>query len=68
MKARAFDVYLGDLCIDTVFWDEETPAKEVRTSLINHDCYPAAISVYRRHPGRYAYDDVARVTHPEELI
>jgi hypothetical protein len=65
MAQRAFDVFRFSgrhtRQIDTVFATGYT-ADEMRRSLINHDGYPADISVYRRHPQRYrVYDDAARV-------
>jgi hypothetical protein len=64
MAQRAFDVFRfsGKYTrqIDTVFASGYS-AEEMRRSLINHDNYPADISVYRRHPQRYrVYDDAAR--------
>lgn len=61
------DVYIGSRHVNTVYVDDDLPAKDVRKSLINHDGLPSTISVYKYHPTRYAYCDVARASHPEEL-
>ena len=67
MKLRRFDVYLGASLVNYVFFDENMSAREVRRSLIDHDGNSEQISVYRVDAKRPAYDDMARVTHPEEL-
>lgn len=63
----AFDVRIGSQLIDIVYGVPSLTAREMRNDLINHDGYPGSISVYRNTANRRAYDDIARVTHPEEL-
>lgn len=63
---RKFEVYIRDRRVNIVFWSDGVSAREVRRALIDHDGMPASISVYRLHQQRYAYDDCARVSHPEE--
>ena len=40
-------VYLGQHCIDTVFYTPDCDMEYVRTTLINHDGYPFGIVVRR---------------------
>lgn len=54
----AYDVFLYEKEIDTIFYSLAEPADEVRRSLINHDGYHPLIVVKRRNrSGRY--DDIA---------
>jgi len=48
-KHQAFDVYLREKLIDTVFYgpNVKIDVEEVRNSLINHDGYNPAIIVIR---------------------
>lgn len=62
-----FDVYIGPRHIDTVFFDARMSAKEVRRALIDHDGLPSTISVFKNHPTKPAFTDVARASHPEEI-
>lgn len=64
-KQFAYDVYIGALLIDTVFFDY-SGAREARKALIDHDGLPSTISVYQRAVGRHAYSDCARASKPEE--
>ena len=41
----AWNVYLNNRIIDTVFYTPDCDAFYVRDSLINHDCYDARIIV-----------------------
>ncbi len=45
MKAKGWNVYLRGKLIDTVFFDEDVTAEEVKRSLVNHDGYDAGIEV-----------------------
>lgn len=45
MKSQTFDIYLHNKHIDTVFFDEDMTAEEVKRSLINHDGYHPKIVV-----------------------
>ena len=63
---RKYDVMIGSHLVNTVY-NDEVPAKELRKSLINHDSLPITISVFRYAVGRFAYDDMARASYPEEL-
>jgi hypothetical protein len=47
MKHQAWNVYLRGRKIDTVFYDADITADDVRRSLINHDSYDARIIVRR---------------------
>jgi hypothetical protein len=47
MKSANFRVYLNNKHIDTVFYDCDMSADEVKTSLVNHDGYNPAISVVK---------------------
>ena len=47
MRMIAFDVYLKGKHIDTVFYDADMSALDVRRSLIDHDGYNECIIVYR---------------------
>ena len=42
---KAWNVYLGKRCIDTVFYTKDCDADYVRRSLINHDGYDSRIVV-----------------------
>lgn len=44
---KAYEVFLGQKLIDTVFWVDNSSADEVRRSLINHDGYDSRIYVVR---------------------
>jgi len=66
MKVK-YDVYIGPRLVEVVYRKTRDPAREVRKELIEHDDYPNIISVYRYHPTKHAFDDMARATHPEEL-
>lgn len=66
MVMRKFDVRIGSKLVEQVFYLDDMTAKEVRKSLINHDGMPANISVYKNSKNGRAYEDVARVSHPEE--
>jgi hypothetical protein len=68
MKQRRFEVYIGKRHIDTVHADEDIRAADLRRSLINHDGLPSTISVYRCNDRNTAFDDVARFSHPDELL
>ena len=46
-KFQAWDVYLGDRWIDTVFYDATLTSAYVRRSLIDHDGYNSSIMVVR---------------------
>lgn len=67
---RKFDVrtYRNGIesLVDVVYRPEGTTAKAVRDELLAAGRLPVEISVYRYASGRPAYDDSARVTHPEE--
>jgi hypothetical protein len=39
MKAKPFDVYFNSRLIDTVFYDGDMSADDVKKSLIDHDGY-----------------------------
>lgn len=67
MNQAKFEVYIGANHVDTVFFDADTSAREVRRAMVNHDGLPNTISVYKRHPTKPAFTDVARASHPEEL-
>ena len=47
---KAYDVFLNDEEINTVFWVNNSDAEEVRRSLINHDGYDPAIVVEEVNP------------------
>jgi hypothetical protein len=47
VKSIGWNVYLGGKLIDTVWFDEDMSAEDVRRSLINHDGYDPAITVRR---------------------
>jgi len=42
---KAYNVYLRNKLIDTVFWVDNSDAEEVKQSLINHDNYHPSIIV-----------------------
>ena len=42
---KAWNVYLGQNHIDTVFYTSDCDAEYVRDSLVNHDGYPNSITV-----------------------
>lgn len=44
-KIFAYDIYLDNQYLDTVFYSIREPSKEVYNSLVNHDGYDPAISV-----------------------
>jgi hypothetical protein len=44
----AWNVYLGDYMITTVFYTKDCTAEYVRQTLINHDGYPSAITVRKQ--------------------
>jgi len=44
----AWDVYLNGKLIDTVFYTADCEAEYVKHSLVDHDGYDPAITVYRR--------------------
>lgn len=44
-RSQAWEVMLGDTCIDTVFYDPDCSADYVRDGLIDHDGYPVGIEV-----------------------
>jgi len=46
-RSIAWDVYLGNRCIDTVWFNPDCDADYVKTSLINHDGYDSRIEVYK---------------------
>lgn len=66
-NCRRFEVYIGSLLIDHVYFEADMSAKEVRRSLIDHDGKPENISVYKNNERRTAFEDAARASHPEEL-
>jgi hypothetical protein len=41
----AWNVFIGDSIIDTVYYDTDCNAEYVRDGLINHDGYPSIIKV-----------------------
>ncbi len=45
MKAIAWNVYLRGKLIDTVWYDADISADDVKRSLVNHDGYDAAITI-----------------------
>lgn len=45
MPANAWDVYVGNKIIDTVFFDKDCDEWYVKHALINHDGYPSNIEV-----------------------
>lgn len=45
MAHRGWDVFLRGKHIDTVFFDKDIPAEDVKRSLVNHDGYDPAIKV-----------------------
>jgi len=49
-KIQAFNVYLHDKEIDTVFYEANTKitVEEVRDSLVNHDGYDSRIKVRKQ--------------------
>ncbi len=63
---RRFDVRIGNTIIQRVDYQDNVLAKNVRHALIAEGA-SEDISVYRNNAANTAYDDVARVTHPEEL-
>lgn len=67
MAMQRYDVFIGDRLVEQVYHVAGTPAKDVRRGLIDHDGMPDNISVYRMAESRFAYDSVARATHPEEI-
>ena len=46
MKQLAWDVYLNNKIIDTVWFDEDMTEDQVEDALINHDNYDPAIVVH----------------------
>lgn len=46
MKEAAWDVYLNDKLIDTVFYDNDLDADYVKKSLVDHDGYDPNIKVF----------------------
>ena len=44
---QAFDVFLNGQCIDTVYYNADMSASEVKWSLIGHDGYSPNIKVYK---------------------
>lgn len=51
---KAFNVYLDDKCIDTIFYADTATetVDDVRRSLVNHDGYPSDIVVKRQRKER----------------
>lgn len=47
MKSIGWNVYLRGRKIDTVWFDADMTADDVKRSLVNHDGYDAAITVRR---------------------
>jgi len=45
MKAQAWNVYLGEKQIDTVFFEADCSGEYIKDSLINHDGYNPNIFV-----------------------
>lgn len=45
MSMSVWNVYLNDVCIDTVFFIPSCTSQYVRDALINHDGYDSAIIV-----------------------
>jgi len=64
---RRFEVRIGHLLWDVVYFDDDLSAREVRRTLIEHDGKSPSISVYRLNERRTAFDDMARASHPEEI-
>lgn len=46
-QQKAFKVYESNKHVDTVFFNEDMTANEVKYSLINHDCYSENIEVIK---------------------
>jgi hypothetical protein len=44
---QAFNVYIGTKKIDTVFYDSDMSAADVKRSLVNHDGYDSRIKVVK---------------------
>jgi len=54
MKQSRFDIYLHGRHIETVYYDEDMAAEEVRKSLINHDGFNTNIVIVKRDSGGYS--------------
>lgn len=47
MRGIPWDVYLNEVLIDTVWFDEDIVSQEVYNSLVNHDGYNSDIVVLK---------------------
>jgi hypothetical protein len=46
---KAFDVYINDKKVNTVYGDDDISAEDMRDSLINHDGLSSQIEVIKRN-------------------
>ncbi len=62
IKQVAYNVFLGGVCIDTVFYSPTVNTDEIRRSLISHDGYDPGIVVSEEEP------DPDYLTHSERRV
>ena len=62
----AFEVFYGAVHVDTLYYNDDMSAREVRRAEIDRGAFTERASVYKRAKDRHAFSDCARASHPEE--